>query len=223
MHRWFQHDPRARSLIDEGRRIRRSNRELLRDLPALYRMPLPAMVDALQNGDPLPGGSDRAGRRPPGALTATRARPLTGGPGAVYAAAPCSRSRAWWTWLGAPGASSGRRCGARWRSACRHPSPMKRPAPRCSMVAASVSLLALVPFADHSAVSRPIEADVQRPKHGENVLVLDPELIAYIGQLDLPPGLRGTLLVRHDGGAVNPRVGDEPAVRTGRELRLRKV
>ena len=26
--RWFQHDPRARSLIDEGRRIRRSNREL---------------------------------------------------------------------------------------------------------------------------------------------------------------------------------------------------
>ena len=87
----------------------------------------------------------------------------------------------------------------------------------------SVSLLALVPFADHSAVSRPIEADVQRPKHGENVLALDPELIAYIGQLDLPLGLRGTLLVRHDGGAVNPRVGDEPAVRTGRELRLRKV
>ena len=49
-----------------------------------------------------------------------------------------------------------------------------------------------------------------------------PELIAYIVQLDLPLGLRGTLLVRHDGGAVNPRVGDEPAVRTGRELRLRK-
>ena len=55
----------------------------------------------------------------------------------------------------------------------------------------------------HSAVFRPIEGDVQRPKHGEGVLVLDPELIAYIGQLDLPPGLRGTLLVGHDDGAVN--------------------
>ena len=51
----------------------------------------------------------------------------------------------------------------------------------------------------------------------KGVLVLDPELTANIGQLDLPLGLRGTLLVRHDGGAVNPRVGDKPAVRAGRE------
>ena len=70
----------------------------------------------------------------------------------------------------------------------------------------------------HSAVSRPTEADIRRPKHRESAVALHSEPTACIRQLDLPAELRRTLLAGDDGAAVNPGAGDEPAVRTGREL-----
>ena len=41
VHRWFQHDLRARRRMVHARRRRTLNRELLRGLAALYRVPVP--------------------------------------------------------------------------------------------------------------------------------------------------------------------------------------
>ena len=46
------------------------------------------------------------------------------------------------------------------------------------------------------------------------------ELLAHVGQFDLPPGLRRLPFVRDHGGALNPCAGDQPAVRARGELRL---
>ena len=75
----------------------------------------------------------------------------------------------------------------------------------------------------NSVAFGPVDLDVQGSKHGKHVVTLHSELIAYIGQFDLPPGFRSTLLVCHDGAAMNPCVGDESSICTCREFRLRNV
>ena len=44
VHRWFQHDRRARRRMVHARRRRTLNRELLRGLAALYRVPVPVLT-----------------------------------------------------------------------------------------------------------------------------------------------------------------------------------
>ena len=53
VHRWFQHDRRARRRMVHARRRRTLNRELLRGLAALYRVPVPVLTERLLSGEPL--------------------------------------------------------------------------------------------------------------------------------------------------------------------------